>query len=115
MPSAVMKINIDGKVNHYNSIGSQDTGQELYTTLAAIFAEELRVWLEDITLFAAGTDIYPAKITPIQVVRAHNCGKIINPIGGQGGEVIYQCPVCLKFWKDTFNLVKHILRIGDHV
>ncbi len=58
--SALVKINIDGKVDLY--IGAQDIGQGSNTTLAMICAEELGVRLEDIRVHTADTDICPVDL-----------------------------------------------------
>ena len=58
--SAVVQVNIDGKVDLY--IGSQDMGQGSNTTLAMICAEELGVRLEDIRLHMGDTDTCPVDL-----------------------------------------------------
>ncbi len=58
--SAIVKINIDGKVDLY--IGAQDMGQGSNTTLAMICAEELGVKLEDIRVHTSDTDICPVDL-----------------------------------------------------
>ena len=55
--SAVVRINIDGKVDLFT--GACDIGQGSDTTLSMICAEELGVRLEDIRIHAADTDICP--------------------------------------------------------
>ncbi|RLA95521.1 MAG: 4-hydroxybenzoyl-CoA reductase [Deltaproteobacteria bacterium] len=58
--AAMVKINIDGKVDLY--IGAQDIGQGSNTTLAMICAEELGVRLEDVRVHTADTDIAPVDL-----------------------------------------------------
>lgn len=58
--SAMVKINVDGKVDLY--IGSQDMGQGANTTLSMICAEELGVRLEDIRLHMGDTDTCPVDL-----------------------------------------------------
>lgn len=58
--SAVVQINIDGKVDLY--VGSQDMGQGSNTTLAMICAEELGVRIEDIRLHMGDTDKCPVDL-----------------------------------------------------
>lgn len=58
--SAMIQVNIDGKVDLY--IGSQDMGQGANTTMALICAEELGVRLEDIRVHMGDTDICPADL-----------------------------------------------------
>ncbi|MFB0564152.1 MAG: xanthine dehydrogenase family protein molybdopterin-binding subunit [Candidatus Aminicenantaceae bacterium] len=58
--SAVIKINIDGKVDLY--VGSQDMGQGSNTTLAMICAEELGVRVEDICLHMGDTETCPVDL-----------------------------------------------------
>jgi 4-hydroxybenzoyl-CoA reductase subunit alpha len=58
--SAVIQINIDGKVDLY--VGSQDMGQGSNTTMAMICAEELGVKLEDIRLHMGDTDKCPVDL-----------------------------------------------------
>jgi len=58
--SAVVQINIDGKVDLY--IGSQDMGQGSNTTMAMICAEELGVKVEDIRLHMGDTDKCPVDL-----------------------------------------------------
>jgi len=58
--SAMVKVNIDGKVDLY--IGSQDMGQGSNTTMAMICAEELGIRLEDIRLHMGDTDICPVDL-----------------------------------------------------
>jgi len=58
--SAIVKINIDGKVDLY--VGSQDMGQGSNTTLSMICAEELGVRLEDIRLQMGDTDTCPVDL-----------------------------------------------------
>lgn len=58
--SAVIQINIDGKVDLY--IGSQDMGQGSNTTMAMICAEELGVGVEDIRLHMGDTDNCPVDL-----------------------------------------------------
>jgi 4-hydroxybenzoyl-CoA reductase alpha subunit len=55
--AAVVRINIDGKVDVYT--GACDIGQGSNTTLAMICAEELGVRLEDVRLFSGDTGICP--------------------------------------------------------
>jgi 4-hydroxybenzoyl-CoA reductase subunit alpha len=55
--SAIVKINIDGKVDLFT--GASDTGQGANTTLAMICAEELGVHLEDIRLHVGDTSVCP--------------------------------------------------------
>lgn len=58
--SAVIEINIDGKVDLY--IGSQDMGQGSNTTMAMICAEELGVKVEDIRLHMGDTENCPVDL-----------------------------------------------------
>lgn len=58
--SAVIKINIDGKVDLY--VGSQDMGQGSNTTMAMICAEELGVRVEDIRLHMGDTENCPVDL-----------------------------------------------------
>ncbi len=58
--SAVVQINIDGKVDLY--VGSQDMGQGSNTTLVMICAEELGVRVEDIRLHMGDTDKCPVDL-----------------------------------------------------
>ncbi|MFH1321344.1 MAG: xanthine dehydrogenase family protein molybdopterin-binding subunit [Bacteroidota bacterium] len=58
--SAIVKINIDGKVDLY--IGSQDMGQGSNTTMTMICAEELGVKVEDIRIHMGDTDDCPVDI-----------------------------------------------------
>lgn len=58
--SAMVKINVDGKVDLY--LGSQDMGQGSNTTLSMICAEELGVRLEDIRLHMGDTDTCPVDL-----------------------------------------------------
>ncbi len=58
--SALVKINIDGKVDLF--VGSQDMGQGSNTTLAMICAEELGVRVEDIRIHMGDTDICPVDL-----------------------------------------------------
>ena len=58
--SAVIQINIDGKVDLY--IGSQDMGQGSNTTMAMICAEELGVQVEDIRLHMGDTENCPVDL-----------------------------------------------------
>lgn len=58
--SAVVQINVDGKVDLY--VGSQDMGQGSNTTLAMICAEELGVHIEDIRLHMGDTDKCPVDL-----------------------------------------------------
>jgi 4-hydroxybenzoyl-CoA reductase alpha subunit len=55
--AAVIRINIDGKVDLYT--GACDIGQGSNTTLSMIAAEELGVRLEDIRIFSGDTGICP--------------------------------------------------------
>jgi len=55
--AAVVRINIDGKVDVYS--GTCDMGQGSNTTLAMIAAEELGVRLEDVRMFSGDTGICP--------------------------------------------------------
>jgi len=55
--AAVVRINIDGKVDVYT--GTCDMGQGSNTTLAMICAEELGVRLEDVRMFSGDTGICP--------------------------------------------------------
>jgi len=55
--AAVVRINIDGKVDVYT--GACDIGQGSNTTLAMICAEELGVRLEDVRVFSGDTGICP--------------------------------------------------------
>ncbi|NIM98695.1 MAG: molybdopterin-dependent oxidoreductase [candidate division Zixibacteria bacterium] len=58
--SAVIQINIDGKVDLY--VGSQDMGQGSNTTMAMICAEELGVRVEDIRLHMGDTENCPVDL-----------------------------------------------------
>jgi len=58
--AAMVKINIDGKVDLY--VGAQDMGQGANTTLSMICAEELGVRLEDIRLHTADTAVAPVDL-----------------------------------------------------
>ncbi len=58
--SAVVQVNIDGKVDLY--VGSQDMGQGSNTTLVMICAEELGVGVEDIRLHMGDTDKCPVDL-----------------------------------------------------
>jgi 4-hydroxybenzoyl-CoA reductase subunit alpha len=58
--SAVIQINIDGKVDLY--VGSQDMGQGSNTTMAMICAEELGVKIEDIRLHMGDTETCPVDL-----------------------------------------------------
>jgi 4-hydroxybenzoyl-CoA reductase alpha subunit len=58
--SAIVKINIDGKVDLY--VGSQDMGQGSNTTLAMICAEELGVHVEDIRIHMGDTENCPVDL-----------------------------------------------------
>jgi len=58
--SAVIQINIDGKVDLF--VGSQDMGQGSNTTMAIICAEELGVKLEDIRLHMGDTENCPVDL-----------------------------------------------------
>jgi 4-hydroxybenzoyl-CoA reductase alpha subunit len=58
--SAVIQINIDGKVDLF--IGSQDMGQGSNTTMAMICAEELGVKVEDIRLHMGDTENCPVDL-----------------------------------------------------
>lgn len=58
--SAIIRINIDGKVDLY--IGSQDMGQGSNTTMTMICAEELGVKVEDIRIHMGDTDNCPVDI-----------------------------------------------------
>jgi 4-hydroxybenzoyl-CoA reductase alpha subunit len=58
--SAVLQINIDGKVDLF--VGSQDMGQGSNTTMAMICAEELGVKLEDIRLHMGDTENCPVDL-----------------------------------------------------
>lgn len=58
--SAIIRINIDGKVDLY--IGSQDMGQGSNTTMAMICAEELGVKVEDIRIHMGDTDNCPVDL-----------------------------------------------------
>jgi 4-hydroxybenzoyl-CoA reductase subunit alpha len=58
--SAVIQINVDGKVDLY--VGSQDMGQGSNTTMAMICAEELGVHVEDIRLHMGDTDTCPVDL-----------------------------------------------------
>jgi 4-hydroxybenzoyl-CoA reductase alpha subunit len=55
--AAVVRINIDGKVDVYT--GACDIGQGSNTTLSMIAAEELGVRLEDVRIFSGDTGICP--------------------------------------------------------
>jgi len=55
--AAVVRINIDGKVDLYT--GACDIGQGSNTTLSMICAEELGVKLEDVRIFSGDTGICP--------------------------------------------------------
>jgi len=55
--AAVIRINIDGKVDVYT--GACDIGQGSNTTLSMIAAEELGVRLEDVRIFSGDTGICP--------------------------------------------------------
>lgn len=58
--SAVVQINIDGKVDLY--VGSQDMGQGSNTTMTMICAEELGVRVEDIRLHMGDTENCPVDL-----------------------------------------------------
>lgn len=58
--SAVIQINIDGKVDLY--VGSQDMGQGANTTMAMICAEELGIHVDDIRLHMGDTDTCPVDL-----------------------------------------------------
>lgn len=58
--SAIVKINVDGKVDLY--VGSQDMGQGSNTTLSMICAEELGVRLDDIRLHMGDTETCPVDL-----------------------------------------------------
>ncbi|UCC40879.1 MAG: molybdopterin-dependent oxidoreductase [Candidatus Aminicenantes bacterium] len=58
--SAIVRINIDGKVDLY--VGSQDMGQGSNTTLAMICAEELGVRVEDIRIHMGDTENCPVDL-----------------------------------------------------
>ncbi|UCE41518.1 MAG: molybdopterin-dependent oxidoreductase [Candidatus Aminicenantes bacterium] len=58
--SAVLQINIDGKVDLF--VGSQDMGQGSNTTMAMICAEELGVKVEDIRLHMGDTETCPVDL-----------------------------------------------------
>ncbi len=58
--SAVVKINIDGKVDLYT--GATDIGQGSNTTLCMICAEELGVGMEDIRLHVGDTSVCPVDL-----------------------------------------------------
>ncbi len=58
--SAVIQINIDGKVDLY--VGSQDMGQGSNTTMTMICAEELGVRVEDIRLHMGDTENCPVDL-----------------------------------------------------
>jgi 4-hydroxybenzoyl-CoA reductase alpha subunit len=58
--SAVIQINIDGKVDLF--VGSQDMGQGSNTTMAMICAEELGVKFEDIRLHMGDTENCPVDL-----------------------------------------------------
>ncbi len=58
--SAVIQINIDGKVDLY--VGSQDMGQGSNTTMTIICAEELGVRVEDIRLHMGDTENCPVDL-----------------------------------------------------
>jgi 4-hydroxybenzoyl-CoA reductase subunit alpha len=58
--SAVIRINIDGKVDLY--VGSQDMGQGSNTTMTMICAEELGVRVEDIRLHMGDTENCPVDL-----------------------------------------------------
>jgi len=58
--SAIVKINIDGKVDLY--VGSQDMGQGSNTTLAMICAEELGVYVDDIRIHMGDTENCPVDL-----------------------------------------------------
>jgi 4-hydroxybenzoyl-CoA reductase alpha subunit len=58
--SAVVQVNIDGKVDLY--IGSQDMGQGSNTTMAIICAEEVGVGVEDIRIHMGDTDKCPVDL-----------------------------------------------------
>ena len=58
--SAMVKINVDGKVDLY--VGSQDMGQGANTTMSMICAEELGVRLEDIRLHMGDTETCPVDL-----------------------------------------------------
>jgi 4-hydroxybenzoyl-CoA reductase subunit alpha len=58
--TAVIKINVDGKVHLY--VGSQDMGQGSNTTMAMICAEELGVTVEDICVHMGDTDVCPVDV-----------------------------------------------------
>jgi 4-hydroxybenzoyl-CoA reductase alpha subunit len=55
--AAVIRINVDGKVDVYT--GACDIGQGSNTTLSMIAAEELGVRLEDVRIFSGDTGICP--------------------------------------------------------
>ena len=55
--AAVVRINIDGKVDLYT--GACDIGQGSNTTLSMICAEELGVRLEDVRIFSGDTGVCP--------------------------------------------------------
>ena len=58
--SAIVRINIDGKVDLY--VGSQDMGQGSNTTLVMICAEELGVRIEDIRIHMGDTENCPVDL-----------------------------------------------------
>lgn len=58
--SAIVRINIDGKVDLY--VGSQDMGQGSNTTLAMICAEELGVRVDDIRIHMGDTENCPVDL-----------------------------------------------------
>ena len=58
--SAIVRINIDGKVDLY--VGSQDMGQGSNTTMAMICAEELGVRIEDIRIHMGDTENCPVDL-----------------------------------------------------
>ena len=58
--SAIVQVNIDGKVDLY--VGSQDMGQGSNTTMTIICAEELGVRVEDIRIHMGDTDKCPVDL-----------------------------------------------------
>jgi 4-hydroxybenzoyl-CoA reductase subunit alpha len=58
--SAIVRINIDGKVDLY--VGSQDMGQGSNTTMVMICAEELGVRIEDIRIHMGDTENCPVDL-----------------------------------------------------
>jgi 4-hydroxybenzoyl-CoA reductase subunit alpha len=58
--AALVRISIDGKVDLFT--GACDVGQGSDTTLSMICAEELRVRLDDIRIYASDTGICPADL-----------------------------------------------------